>query len=228
MSTAGSTRAWLAAAAAALAALAAGAASCLRSTSFQCASDGNCSGSPAGRCEDNGFCSFPDTSCASGFRFGDHSGPVAGTCVGDGGDAGIDAPADAMIDAPACRSTYAALPGAGTHVYRVLSTTATWSSHRTTCTLEGAYLVEPDDAAELAAVNMAAGAVEIWVGVGDQANEGTFVTGRGAPATFLPWAAGQPDNAPAGGADCVFSSSAGLYSDDRCTTTRRAVCECEP
>jgi hypothetical protein len=67
----------------------------------------------------------------------------------------------------------------------------------------------------------------IWVGVDDLATEGTFLTVLGMPATFLPWAAGQPDNKPPG-EDCVHASSATqLYSDERCGLSARSVCECD-
>jgi Lectin C-type domain len=206
-------------AAAAIAALAAPFAGCLRGTTFQCASDADCTGSPAGRCEPAGYCSFPDTSCASGSRFGDYSGPSAGKCV-DGPDTSIDAP---MANC----AGYMPLTGVATHRYRAITTAGTWAAHRDTCIAEGGYLVEPNNAAELAAVNMLAGAVEIWVGISDLMTEGTFRTGRDAAATFLPWEAGQPDDAPQGGADCVRSSAAGTYADDRCNTDRRTVCECD-
>lgn len=194
-------------------------AGCLRSTTFECTSNADCTGSPPGTCEPAGYCSFPDTSCETGRRFGDHSGPVSGQCVGAaGGDGGIDAQS-------ACNG-YTALPSIATHRYRVITTTAAWATQRTTCTADGGYLVEPSGTAEMMAVTMLAGAVELWVGVTDQATELTFLTGRGAPATFLPWEASQPDDAPTG-ADCVRSSATGTYADDRCTTARRAVCECD-
>ena len=197
-------------------------AGCLRGTTFQCASNGDCTGSPAGRCESVGYCSFPDTSCPAGSRFGDHSGPFAGQCVDQlaGGDGGIDAPMSNCAG-------YTALAGVATHRYRAILVNAIWTAQRTTCTDEGGYLVEPGDAAEMTAVNMLAGAVEIWVGVTDQATEGTFLTGRGAAPTFLPWENNQPDDAPQGGADCVRAVASGTYADDRCNTVRRAVCECD-
>ena len=35
-----------------------------------------------GTCEPNGFCSFPDTDCPSGSRYGEHAGAgLANTCV---------------------------------------------------------------------------------------------------------------------------------------------------
>ena len=236
-----SSRWQIAAAAAALVALGAGLGGCLRSTTFACTSDVDCTGSAPGRCEPVGFCSFADGSCAAGRRFGDHAGSYSDRCVGElGSDGGIDAPGDGMIDAridamidapPAgCPATYAALPGVAAHVYRAIPAAGIWTTQRTACTADGGYLVEPDDAAELAAVNMLAGAVEIWVGLSDLATEGTFVTGRGAAPAYVLWEAGEPDNLPqqGGGGDCVRSSATGTYADDRCSTPRRAVCECEP
>jgi hypothetical protein len=62
---------------------------CLRKTEFACATDAECA--PAGVCEAVRFCSFADTSCTSGRRFGTYSGDYADQCVGDAlGDAGID------------------------------------------------------------------------------------------------------------------------------------------
>lgn len=82
--------------------LSVGLASCLRSTAFRCSDDTGClHGATQGRCEASGFCSFPDTRCESGQRFGE-SGPEAGQCVGPEPeiDAGPDAPPpDAAIDA---------------------------------------------------------------------------------------------------------------------------------
>jgi hypothetical protein len=82
--------------------LSVGLASCLRSTQFRCSDDTGClHGATQGRCEATGYCSFPDTRCESGQRFGE-SGPGAGQCVDPEPeiDAGPDAPPpDAAIDA---------------------------------------------------------------------------------------------------------------------------------
>ncbi len=59
-------------------------------TSFQCERDEQCSDKGAvGRCEVEGFCSFPDDQCADGFRFGESSGELNGQCVG-AQDAGVN------------------------------------------------------------------------------------------------------------------------------------------
>ncbi len=47
---------------------------------FLCASDSQCS--TGGVCDEPGFCSFPDETCTSGRRFGEHAGQgLANTCV---------------------------------------------------------------------------------------------------------------------------------------------------
>ena len=204
-------------AAALAAALAPGLAGCLRGTSFTCERDDQCTGSPAGRCEANGYCSFPDESCASGSRFGEHSGPLASQCV-------AEAPG---IDAHTCPPAYVSFPGFASHLYRLINTAATWSVQSTACSSEGAYLAEPDSAAELNALRTLAGGNELWIGISDRATEGTFLTTRLAAPAYLPWETGQPDDAPTG-ADCVRSSATATYADDRCTTLRQAACECEP
>jgi len=220
-----------AALAAAVAALAAGGAGCLKKPGFSCDRTDQCTGGTGGQCEANGYCSFIDGDCASGRRFGEHSGPVAGQCV-EGGS-GVDAAIDATpVDAPACPSSYMAIAGGtATHVYRFVNTAVAWATQRNTCTNDGAYLFEPADAAEMTAVNTfanAAGAVELWIGITDQGAEGTFLTTRNAVPPYLTtaWEGGEPDDSPNPG-DCVRASATGTFADDRCTNPRRAVCECE-
>src|SRR6185503_11111322 len=69
--------------------------------SFHCENDGQCGA--GGRCEmpAGGLCSFSDSVCPSGYRFGDLAGPQSNQCVGAQPiDAGTDTPVDAAIDAP--------------------------------------------------------------------------------------------------------------------------------
>jgi hypothetical protein len=71
-------------------------AGCLRQTAYHCSSDADCvrAGSP-GHCEVGySFCSFDDSSCTSGRKFGDLSDKYSQTCVGDLPlvDAGLDGP----------------------------------------------------------------------------------------------------------------------------------------
>lgn len=57
--------------------------SCRLQQSFRCQADDNCTeGVAAGYCELSGFCSFDDTDCESGRRYGEYAASeLAGTCV---------------------------------------------------------------------------------------------------------------------------------------------------
>ncbi len=74
-----------------------GLSSCLSKPRFECANMGDCaSSSGPGVCEPDGFCSFMDSVCPSGRRYGDLSGPQANQCVGVPPDA--PPPPDAAPD----------------------------------------------------------------------------------------------------------------------------------
>jgi hypothetical protein len=55
--------------------------------------------------------------------------------------------------------------------------------------------------------------------------EGHFVKVTGGPATFLPWAQGEPNNS-GGSEDCVELVGDGL-NDDSCDAPLPFLCECE-
>ena len=73
-----------------------------KSFAYECATDMECG--TGGACETNRFCSFADSSCPSGRRYGEYAGNSLGNqCVGDPATDGkmIDAMVDArMIDTP--------------------------------------------------------------------------------------------------------------------------------
>jgi hypothetical protein len=50
---------------------------------YECHSDTDCDTGSGGRCELDHRCTVLDTSCATGRRYTDHSGPVAATCFDD-------------------------------------------------------------------------------------------------------------------------------------------------
>ncbi len=55
---------------------------CTSSSTFICSSDDECLD---GRCETNGYCSFPSDDCDGGWAYGEFSAPtLAGSCVDDG------------------------------------------------------------------------------------------------------------------------------------------------
>jgi hypothetical protein len=207
-------------------------AGCLRTTEFRCTTDTDCSASD-GVCEPTGYCSFGDTSCAMGRRYGEFSGSYSKQCVGDQMmvDGGTDGSGSGDGGGGGCPSTYATLPNAGTHVYKLTANATLWSTQRDRCAADGAYLAIPDNTAELQAVTTAAAAQRTWIGISDTATEGTFVTVKNTPATFLPWSTSpvmEPDDAM-GGQDCVSALMAmPLIQTDKCSDTLPAVCECEP
>ncbi len=214
--------------------LALGSSACLRGTEYRCSTNTECGA--GGTCESVGFCSFPDTGCTSGERFGDSAGALANQCTGAAGiDGGpIDSPPidAAMIDSPptGCPGNYATIAGGqGTHRYRIVPS-ANWNQQRDMClaTTSSAYLAIPDDLLELQALATLAAVPRFWVGISDQATENTWVTTKGTPQTFLPWVTGAPDDANPG-EDCVEGVTASSQiNDERCNTQYVAVCECEP
>lgn len=220
-------------------ALAASSAACLRTTEFHCTSSAECSATGA-VCETTGYCSFVDTGCAGGRRYGDLSGPVAGQCVGSSmmADAGVDSP---MTDSGhMCPSTYTAL-GSSAHRYRVIGATASWSTQKAACAADGAgiYLAVPDDQAELTAMIAKVAAARVWFGINDPASNDMFVTTNGGtfPTNSPLWGTGEPNSAAEGGggsgpADCVMGeSSNNRLFDDSCmggSHVYPAICECEP
>lgn len=216
----------------AMLALVVASAGCLRTTEFKCAQDTDCSATGA-VCEPTGYCSFTDPACAMGRRYGDLSGAYSNQCVGDVTmtDGGIDGITDgATSDTPpmGCPSSYATITGGGSHVYRALGT-GQWTAQRDACAADGAnaYLAIPDDAAEATGIAALGGGALTWIGVNDRTTENTFETVRGGAAMYLPWSAGEPNNA--GDQDCVaVITSSGMFETDKCTNSNPAVCECEP
>ncbi len=194
---------------------------CLRDTEFHCTDSSECGAN--GECEANGFCSVPDPNCVDGRRYTSYSGSLTNQCVtSDGG-----LPGEGGMG---CSPGFLPLPGVPGHLYFAVPA-ADFTTQRTTCAALGGitYLAIPDDAAELAAIVNAGGQPAIWVGIDDEVVEGMYVTVRGQPATYLPWAPGQPDNkGPPPGEDCIAALSSNQYDDQDCTQSLSALCECEP
>ncbi len=76
---------------------------------FECQHDEQCGIAEGGVCQPEGFCSFPDDSCASGQRFGGNSGPFAGQCTaprtGTSSDGTTTAGVGTSDDGPVVSST---------------------------------------------------------------------------------------------------------------------------
>ena len=183
---------------------------CLRDTEFKCMQDSDCEA--MGHCEAVGFCSVVDARCATGRRFSETAGQgLASTCVMTGAGSGR------------CPMDYVAVGSSG-HRYKRLGP-VTWDQARAMCEQASAatYLLIPDDATELADL-AAIGSLPFWIGLDDLAVPGKFMTVKNVPATFTPWASGEPRS----GRDCVRASSATTIATDVCSAQRAAICECEP
>jgi hypothetical protein len=91
-----------------------------------------------------------------------------------------------------------------------------------------AYLAIPDDANELAAFDtFAGGSTPYWVGVDDKATEGTWLTVKNTPQTFLPWAPGHPITSPPNNKNDCVRVATGQFTDEACNNQHAAICECE-
>lgn len=215
---------------------------CLRTTEYRCSDDPSCG--PGGVCETTGYCSFIDSNCTSGRSYSASAGSLSGNCTsGDapiidasnGSDDSMQQQVDgAMPDTPVaqCPSGYAAISGGETgHLYKVITTTASWSTQEAACqlTTTKAHLAAPGDITELTALDTLAGAVATyWIGVSDIATEMTWVNTFGTAQTYLPWMTGAPNDANPG-EDCVESfPSLHQWNDQRCNTSLTAICECTP
>ena len=187
---------------------AAAAAGCLHDPEFKCMQDADCG--MGGTCEPVGYCSVASAECAgTGRSFSDSAGQgLADTCV----------------PVMQCPSDYVAVAGS-IHRYKRLAATVSWDQASALCAQAGAaaYLLVPDDATELRNLATVA-SPPFWIGLEDQAKPGVFETPQGVPATFLPWASGEPRQ----GEPCVKASSATQIATDLCSVKHAAVCECEP
>ncbi len=59
---------------------------------YSCTTNAQCG--PGAVCEPNSTCAFPDTTCPSGYRYGQYSQPSNECVTGSSGDGGVDTPID--------------------------------------------------------------------------------------------------------------------------------------
>ena len=152
--------------------------------------------------------------------------PVAGDDANGARDAApIDgAPDAAPPDAFVCPTGYVQLGGLP-HRYRQLPQAMPWTQGVNLCAAQlpgHTHMVVLDDEQERIA--LLPFTPDLWIGVTDAVDEGQWVTVLGAPATFLPWASGQP--AAGTEQNCGELESDGLH-DNTCGNDRTIVCECE-
>jgi hypothetical protein len=138
---------------------------------------------------------------------------------------GSDLPPDGVT--ARCPASFGPMPGGSAHVYLVLALADDYASQVLVCMSEGpgSYLAIPDNQAELDGMVAFAGGFTFWIGIDDRLTEDVFITSKNQPATFLPWATGEPSG---GIEDCVEVLPSGLFDDDDCAVMLPAACECEP
>jgi hypothetical protein len=139
---------------------------------------------------------------------------------------GAPVPPDAAVD---CPTGYVTQPGIGT--YRFDGGNVSWTVARDDCAddLPGVtQLVVIGDDAENAHVEIISENRDIWIGLTDADDEGTWVDVLGAPKGYENWAFLEPNNGGIGGnEDCAeLLDGSGSWNDRGCGDNRRYVCEC--
>ena len=81
----------------------------------------------------------------------------------------------------------------GGHFYVITDSSQTWANAETYAQSLGGHLVTVNDAAEQDWLYATFGRFgDVWIGLTDQAVEGTWVWSSGQAVTYTNWASGQP------------------------------------
>ncbi len=145
-------------------------------------------------------------------------------------DSGVEETPDGpSADAPAGNPTCAGYDfDYNGHRYRLVTSSTSWMQAKAGCEADGGYLLKLDTQQEddLTA-QLVSEQTEIWIGLHDADNDGTYLWTDGAPPAFTRWATPPTAGSP----DCVFKNT--LVSDGRwyplaCIDLRPSVCECTP
>ena len=101
----------------------------------------------------------------------------------------------------------------GGHSYVVTDTSGSWPNAESQALNMGGHLVAINDADENNWLDSTFSAYsDLWIGLNDVANEGTFVWVSGDPVTYTHWAGGQPDNS--GNQDYVRLNNNSYWYDE--------------
>jgi hypothetical protein len=176
-----------------------------------------------------GGCGFSPGNGATG-----DGAPDATSTTPDAGNAADGAADAARPDARDCGPAYAEVAGGQTGSrYRFVDLDAQWLDAEAACEIDGAHLVVLGDAAERDAMLGVVGTVNVWIGVTDRIVELAWLDVTGAPATFLPWATGEPSTNP--NHDCLVmragqTAENGNFNAKSCDndlTPPSYLCECD-
>jgi len=122
---------------------------------------------------------------------------------------------------PECTAAFSAAAG----TWRLCPAERDWATQVATCQGLGGTLAFPTDAADAAAltsiVRRRLAATDFWLGLTDEAAEGTWRTPSGAIAPYLAFAPNEPNGDVA--ENCLLSDS-GQYRDRSCDQNLAALC----
>lgn len=111
------------------------------------------------------------------------------------------------------------------------TTVQTWSEAESRCRSSGGYLAVISSAQEQAFVQsqLPAGAGQVWIGLNDIFQQGSFVWTDGTPLQFNVWGSSQPNNNQHT-LNCVLMNpngghQAGTWSTARCDVRAGYICE---
>jgi hypothetical protein len=142
---------------------------------------------------------------------------------------GQDDDCDGLTDEEGCPCPVYTFGG---HMYMFCTPTANFAVARDTCAKSRYHLVKIENTTENKFIVDTAKAINNatwWIGLNDQAVEGTYVWLDGSDAAFLTWTVGAPNNGGwRGNQDCalILDIFAGYnWNDAACTDQARFVCE---
>lgn len=163
-----------------------------------------------------GACGFPHGMPADDATMGGTSSDSS-----SGSQSQTDAPPPGFI--PSCWTNPAYEAAQTGRKYYAPHSDGTGTSAQTQCASAEAHLVVINDAAENVHVRGIMDETS-WIGLSDQAVEGTFAWINGEPLAFDRWAGSQPANSA--GPSCVFMRTDSGWEVAPCGNTREYVCEC--
>ena len=82
----------------------------------------------------------------------------------------------------------------GDSIYKIYETATTYGAAKAQCESDGTHLAIPKSEAENHFIASLIPNEDIWIGINDIEEEGTYVTVDGSAISYTNWKSGQPDN----------------------------------
>ena len=82
----------------------------------------------------------------------------------------------------------------GDSIYKIYETATTYGAAKAQCESDGTHLAIPKSEAENDFIASLIPNEDIWIGINDIEEEGTYVTVDGSAISYTNWKSGQPDN----------------------------------